>query len=75
MSSVRHLPEGPYDVTRLQSMVNDGSFKPDMVVWAAGMAGWTKAGEVPELAALFGAPPLPGGEAPPLPSDGPPPLP
>ncbi len=66
---------GPYDVARLQSMVNDGSFKPDMVVWAAGMAGWAKAGEVPELAGLFGAPPLPGDEAPPLPSNDPPPLP
>ena len=43
---------------------------------AAGMAGWTKAGDVPELAGLFGTPPLPGaGEAPPLPSDEPPPLP
>ena len=66
---------GPYDVARLQSMAHDGSFKPDMVVWAAGMSGWTKAGEVPELAGLFGAPPLPGGDAPPLPSDEPPPLP
>ena len=56
-------------------MANDGSFKPDMLVWAAGMSGWTKAGEVSELAGLFGAAPLPGGGAPPLPSDEPPPLP
>ena len=57
-------------------MAADGSFKPDMLVWAAGMAGWTKAAEVPELTGLFGAPPLPGaGEAPPLPSNEPPPLP
>ena len=66
---------GPYDVARLQSMANDGSFKPDMLVWATGMSGWTKAGEVSELAGLFGAPPLPGGDTPPLPSDEPPPLP
>ena len=67
---------GPYPVDRLKSMAADGSFKPDMLVWAAGMAGWTKAGDVPELAGLCGAPPLPGaGEAPPLPSDEPPPLP
>ena len=66
---------GPYGVARLQSMANDGSFKPDMLVWAAGMSGWTKAGEVSELAGLFGAAPLPGGGAPPLPSDEPPPLP
>ena len=72
---INNVQYGPYDVARLQSMANDGSFKPDMVVWAAGMSGWAKAGEVPELASLFGAPPLPGGDAPPLPSDEPPPLP
>ena len=66
---------GPYDVTRLKAMADDGSFKPDMLVWAKGMANWTKAGEVPELAGLFGPPPLPGaGGAPPLPSQEPPPL-
>ena len=58
---------GPYPVDRLKAMAADGSFKPDMLVWAAGMAGWTKAAEVPELAALFDAPPLPSYEPPPLP--------
>ena len=35
-------------------MADDGSFKPDMLVWAKGMANWIKAGEVPELSGLFG---------------------
>ena len=56
-------------------MADDGSFKPGMLVWAKGMANWTQAGEVPELAGLFGPPPLPGtGGAPPLPSQEAPPL-
>ena len=61
---------GPYDLNHLQKMADNGSFKPDMLVWAKGMGAWTKAGEVPELSALFGAPPLPAAE-----DDGPPPLP
>ena len=61
---------GPYDLNHLQKMADDGSFKPDMLVWAKGMGAWTKAGEVPELSGLFGAPPLPAAE-----DDGPPPLP
>ena len=66
---------GPYDVSRLKAMADDGSFKPDMLVWTKGMANWAKAGEVPELSGLFGPPPLPGaGGAPPLPSQEPPPL-
>jgi hypothetical protein len=60
---------GPYDLNHLQKMADDGSFKPDMLVWAKGMGAWTKAGEVPELSALFGPPPLPAAD------DGPPPLP
>ena len=66
---------GPYGVNQLKAMADDGSFKPDMLVWAKGMANWTKAGEVPELSGLFGPPPLPGaGGAPALPSQEPPPL-
>ena len=60
---------GPYDLNHLQKMADDGSFKPDMLVWAKGMGAWTKAGEVPELSGLFGPPPLPAAD------DGPPPLP
>ena len=65
MGHVRDLPRREMGVS-----VDDGSFKPDMLVWAKGMGAWTKAGEVPELSGLFGAPPLPAAE-----DDGPPPLP
>ena len=50
---------GPYDLNHLQKMADDGSFKPDMLVWAKGMGAWTKASEVAELSDLFGPPPLP----------------
>jgi hypothetical protein len=41
--------------------VADGSLTRDTLAWKQGMAAWTPAGEVPELAALFAAapPPLP----------------
>ena len=61
---------GPYDLSHLQKMADDGSFKTDMLVWAKGMGAWTKAGEVAELSDLFGPPPLPAAA-----DDGPPPLP
>jgi hypothetical protein len=40
-----------------------GQFTRNSLVWKAGMAGWVKAGEVPELAGLFAnmPPPVPGG--------------
>ncbi|MBR89742.1 MAG: antifreeze protein [Verrucomicrobiales bacterium] len=56
---------GPYGLNRLQDMANDGSFTADMLVWAKGMGAWTKAGEVSDLAGLFGPPPLPGNDEPP----------
>ena len=61
---------GPYDVNHLQKMADDGSFKPDMLVWAKGMGTWILASEVPELSKLFGPPQLPAAS-----DDGPPPLP
>ena len=61
---------GPYDLSHLQEMAGNGTFKPDMLVWAKGMAGWTKAGEISELSGLFGPPSLPSAG-----DDGPPPLP
>jgi membrane protease subunit (stomatin/prohibitin family) len=49
---------GPYDVGTLQQQVSAGSLTRDTLVWKSGMAQWVKAGEVPELAALFaGSPP------------------
>jgi len=52
---------GPYDMSTLGQLVQSGRVTRDTLVWAQGMAGWTKAGEVSELASLFGGvpPPLP----------------
>ena len=52
---------GPFDMGALQTQVNAGTLKRDALVWKAGMAQWSKAGEVTELAGLFAnlPPPLP----------------
>ncbi len=52
---------GPFDMDALQTQVNAGTLKRDVLVWKAGMAQWTKAGDVSELADLFAnlPPPLP----------------
>ncbi len=52
---------GPFDMGTLQGQAGSGALKRDSLVWKPGMAQWAKAGEVPELAALFASmpPPLP----------------
>ena len=45
---------GPFEVSQL---IPNG-MTPDSLVWTSGMAGWTRAAEVPELAPMF-APPQP----------------
>ena len=68
--AIKDQEYGPYGLDHLQEMADDGSFKPDMFVWAKGMGSWTKASEVSELSGLFGSPPLPApadDESPPLP--------
>ncbi len=52
---------GPFDMGALQGQAGSGALKRDSLVWKAGMAQWLKAGEVPELAALFAnvPPPVP----------------
>jgi membrane protease subunit (stomatin/prohibitin family) len=52
---------GPFDMATLQAQAASGALKRENLVWRQGMAGWTKAGDVPELAALFAnmPPPLP----------------
>jgi membrane protease subunit (stomatin/prohibitin family) len=53
--------QGPFDVNGLAGQVHGGAMTRSSLVWKNGMAGWVPAGEVPELAQLFGAvpPPLP----------------
>jgi len=45
----------------LQAHASAGRLTRETLVWRQGMAGWTPAGQVPELAELFAAvpPPLP----------------
>lgn len=52
---------GPFDAAALQQQVAAGRITRDTLVWKAGMAGWTAAAQVPELAPLFAhvPPPLP----------------
>ncbi|MCP4700111.1 MAG: SPFH domain-containing protein [Gammaproteobacteria bacterium] len=54
---------GPFDMGALRQQMQSGALTRDTMVWKQGMPQWTAAGQVPELASLFGAmpPPLPPG--------------
>lgn len=67
--AVNNEQQGPYDSSGLADQARRGMLMPGTLVWKAGLAQWTPAAQVPELAALLpGAPP-------PLPPQGPPSLP
>jgi len=53
--------QGPYDQNGLAGMAASGALRRDTLVWKNGMAGWTAAGQVGELAGIFAQvpPPLP----------------
>ncbi len=57
--AVNGQTSGPFGTAKLQQMLVSGQFGRDSMVWAAGMAGWVKAAEVPALASLFAAVPPP----------------
>jgi hypothetical protein len=61
---------GPYGWFELEQAVRSGQVHGGTQVWTNGLASWVPAQQVPELAALFGPPPLLGSSGPP----GPPPL-
>lgn len=52
---------GPFDLAALQKLAGEGRVTRDTLVWRAGMASWTAAGQITEISALFGnvPPPLP----------------
>ena len=52
---------GPFPQDGLQRLVDGGQLTRDTLVWKQGMANWTDAGDVPDLASLFQQmpPPLP----------------
>ena len=53
--------QGPLDTAGLRAAMQAGSLTGETLVWRQGMAAWTKAAEVPEVAAVLAAapPPLP----------------
>jgi membrane protease subunit (stomatin/prohibitin family) len=57
--AINGAQQGPFTIPSLQQMISAGSFNRDSLVWKQGMSGWLKAGEVSELAGLFGAAPPP----------------
>ena len=59
--AVNNQSQGPYEMNQLQQMAQNGSLTRTTLVWKQGMAQWSAAGEVAELAHLFAAmpPPLP----------------
>jgi len=58
---------GPFNMQQLQQMVQNGQLTKQTYVWKQGMAGWEMAGNVQELATLFGAVPPPPPGMPPAP--------
>ena len=52
---------GPFDQNVLRQMAGDGRLTRETLVWRGGMANWTPAGQVAEIAGLFSPtpPPLP----------------
>ncbi|MCC5946128.1 MAG: SPFH domain-containing protein [Bernardetiaceae bacterium] len=57
--------QGPFDMNALRQMAQSGQLTKDVLVWKDGMAGWTAAGQVPELTPVFGATPPPPPPPPP----------
>lgn len=51
--------QGPFVAEQLASGIASGQVKASTLVWSAGMAGWTPAGQVPQLAGLFASSPPP----------------
>ena len=57
--SVNGQTAGPFNWQQLQQMIQNGQLQKNTYVWKQGMAGWEIAGNVQELASLFGAVPPP----------------
>ena len=50
-------PGGPYNMAQMQQGIQGGQVTGQTLVWSQGMAAWSPAQTVPELQALFAAPP------------------
>jgi membrane protease subunit (stomatin/prohibitin family) len=51
--AVNGQQQGPFDEASFRGMIQSGSINKDTMVWKNGMAAWTAAGQVAELASLF----------------------
>ena len=53
--------QGPYPISNLGLMIQQGQVAAESLVWKNGMAAWTPASQVPELSGFFGSvpPPIP----------------
>lgn len=51
--------QGPFNFDLLKQMVKTGGLTPQTLVWKEGLANWTPAQQVPELASLFNQPQVP----------------
>lgn len=51
--AVNGQQQGPFDEASFRGMIQAGSVNKDTMVWKNGMAAWTAAGQVAELASLF----------------------
>jgi len=58
---------GPLDAAGIQQQLAAGQISPATLLWKNGMAAWTPGQQIPELAALFAAPPPIPGAPPPIP--------
>jgi formylglycine-generating enzyme required for sulfatase activity len=50
---------GPFGAEELKNLIKQGKFNRETLVWKAGMANWTAAGQVADLALVFAPPPPP----------------
>ncbi len=67
---------GPFTAAQIQAGAQQGQVNGQSLVWAAGMAAWTPAAQVPALAFIFAVPPpVPGATPPPVPPQAPAPAP
>lgn len=57
--AVGGVQQGPFPVSQLQQMIQQGQLTRDTLVWTAGMPAWAAANSVPALSQMFGAVPPP----------------
>lgn len=64
--SVNGQQTGPFDMNALKQMAMQNQLTKESFVWREGMASWAAAGQVPEIASVFGSVPPPPPPPPPM---------